>query len=57
VAEQVQADLAQQGYHPGPIDGVVGSRTGAAIAAYQRDNGLPVTGTIDGALLQSLGVE
>jgi hypothetical protein len=56
ISEQVQEDLAQQGYYQGPIDGVVGPGTRAAIAAYQRDSGLPVTGAIDGGLLRSLGL-
>ena len=55
VAVQVQSDLANAGYYRGPVDGLVGPGTQAAIAAYQRDNGLAVTGTINGALLQSLG--
>jgi hypothetical protein len=54
VSVQVQQDLAHDGYYDGPIDGVVGPGTQSAIAAYQRDNGLPVTGTINGSLLRSL---
>jgi hypothetical protein len=54
VAVQVQQDLAHDGYYQGPIDGVVGPGTRAAVAAYQRDNGLPPTGNIDGNLLSSL---
>ena len=56
VSAQVQQDLAQQGYYQGPIDGIVGRGTQSAIAAYQRANGLPVTGAIDGGLLHSLGL-
>jgi hypothetical protein len=56
VSVQVQAALSQQGYYRGPVDGVVGPGTQAAIAAYQRDNGLPVTGTITAGLLSDLGV-
>ena len=56
VSMQVQAALTQQGYYQGPVDGVVGPGTRAAIAAYQRDNGLRVTGTITGGLLNDLGV-
>jgi hypothetical protein len=53
-AVQVQQDLAHDGYYRGPIDGVVGPGTRAAIAAYQQDNGLPPTGNIDGSLMSSL---
>jgi len=54
IGVQVQQDLAHDGYYNGPVDGVVGPRTRAAIAAYQQDNGLPVTGAIDQGLLNSL---
>jgi len=53
-AMRVQQGLADSGYDPGPIDGIVGPRTEAAVAAYQRDNSLPITGTIDQNLLSSL---
>ena len=56
VSVQVQQSLAQDGYYQGPIDGVVGPGTQAAIAAYQRDNGLRVTGNITHGLLNSLGI-
>ncbi len=56
VSAQVQADLAQDGYYNGPVDGIVGPGTQAAIAAYQHDNGLRVTGTITNGLLNSLGI-
>jgi hypothetical protein len=56
VAVQVQSALQQAGYYQGPIDGIVGPGTSAAIAAYQRDNGLRVTGTITPGLVQNLGV-
>ena len=57
VSTQVQKDLSQQGYYQGPVDGIVGPGTQAAIAAYQRANNLPVTGAIDGELLHSLGID
>jgi hypothetical protein len=52
----VQRSLSQQGYYNGPIDGIVGPGTQSAIAAYQHDNGLAVTGTINRALLRNLGL-
>ncbi len=56
-ATTVQQDLAQQGYYTGPVDGIVGPMTRAAIRAYQRDNGLPVTGAINNNLMNALQAE
>ncbi|MCS6863044.1 MAG: peptidoglycan-binding protein, partial [Abditibacteriales bacterium] len=33
-----QARLRNLGYNPGPIDGICGPRTRAAVRAFQRDN-------------------
>ena len=41
---RVQAGLSKLGYDPGPIDGVKGAKTTAAIKAYQRDYGLAEDG-------------
>lgn len=38
----VQEALIRKGYDPGPVDGDKGRRTDAAIAAYQRTNGIDV---------------
>ena len=38
------------------IDGIVGDGTRSAIRRYQRANGLPADGHIDGQLLQSMGL-
>lgn len=40
----VQRQLEVLGYDPGPIDGVMGSRTRQAIVQFQSDRGLPRTG-------------
>lgn len=53
-AAQVQRQLAVAGYYRGPIDGIVGPMTRAAIYAYQRDHRLPVTANITWPLLRSL---
>ena len=37
-----QSGLKRMGYDPGPIDGILGPRTRAAIRAYQKDHGLAV---------------
>ena len=56
VIANVQAALQQQGYYHGEVDGLIGPLTRAAIADYQRDNGLYTTSTIDQPTLQSLGM-
>lgn len=56
-AEQVrsvQTVLGALGYEAGPADGVMGAGTSSAIAAYQRDAGLPATGSITPELVSSL---
>ncbi|MBX9604773.1 MAG: peptidoglycan-binding protein [Gammaproteobacteria bacterium] len=50
----LQAQLAAKGYDPGPVDGVMGERTRAAIRAYQRDRQMPVDGQVTQALVTSL---
>lgn len=56
IAARVQRELALSGYYRGRIDGVVGPRTRAAIAAFQRDHRLPVTARVDLLLLRTLGM-
>lgn len=56
VVADVQTDLAEQGYDPGPADGIPGPQTSQAVADYQQDHGLTPTGQIDSALLDSLGI-
>jgi hypothetical protein len=53
----VQSELAKLGYYNGAIDGTIGDQTEAALARYQEDNDLSVTGTLDTATLRSLGVK
>jgi hypothetical protein len=53
---KVQARLNRLGYRCGWVDGRLGSRTSRAIAYYQRDHCLSVTGTITGQLLRSLRI-
>ena len=54
VASDVQIRLTDQGYYRGPIDGNIGPGSRNAIANYQGDHDLRVTGQINDALLQSL---
>ncbi|ATC25002.1 Localization factor PodJS [Caulobacter vibrioides] len=53
VAQRV---LSQLGYYQGPRDGVSSPALRMAIAAYQRDQGLPSTGSVDGETLNRLSV-
>jgi peptidoglycan hydrolase-like protein with peptidoglycan-binding domain len=35
-----------EGFHPGPVDGVVGRRTREALRAYRTREGLPPSGRL-----------
>lgn len=50
----IQRELKARGYDPGPVDGVAGKRTRAAIRKYQAASGLPVDGQPSPALLNHL---
>ncbi len=50
----VQAALAAAGKYDGPVDGVYGKRTSAAILAYELAAGLPPTGEPSQAILDQL---
>ena len=52
----VQSQLAKLGYYRGVIDGTLGDETEDAIARYEEDHDLSVTGTVTAAALQSLGL-
>ena len=52
----VQQSLKDSGYDPGPIDGVEGPHTTAALKAYQKAQGLPETGKADTDTMAKLGV-
>jgi len=57
VQTAVQVELTREGYYNGSIDGSVGPATTAAIRKYQVANDLVATGTINQALLVSLGIQ
>ena len=50
----VQVALAELGYDPGEIDGFAGSRTQAALSAWQRDAGLDADGELSAEVVERL---
>lgn len=54
VVTQLQQHLASLGYYRGKIDGVVDEEFATAVRKYQKDKKLPVTGVIDGPLLNAI---
>jgi hypothetical protein len=46
-ARAVQLYLIYLGFHPGPVDGVPGALTLAALAQFQSQNNLPTSTTVD----------
>ena len=52
--QNIQRILAKNGYDAGGTDGVMGDRTKKAIMAFQSDNGLPATGSVDEPLVKAL---
>ncbi len=50
----VQTELRTGGYYSGPLDGVAGANTQAAVAAFQRSAGLNATGAASFELLSSI---
>lgn len=50
----LQTDLTTAGYDPGPIDGVYGPKTVAAVQQLQKDSNLKETGFVDEATSRAL---
>jgi len=55
--ETIQRFLQQLGYNPGPVDGIMGKKTAAAIKIFQQDMNLPVDGNPSAELLEFLEKE
>lgn len=51
---ETQVSLARLGYNPGPVDGVMGRKTANAVASYEDDSSLPVTGEPSPGLLSHM---
>jgi hypothetical protein len=56
VIANVQTALQDAGYYYGPITGSLNVETRAALANFQRDYGLPITGAVDEPTVQTLGL-
>ena len=56
IMRKVQQALVNIGLNPGPIDGVSGAKTVAAIESFQKQNNIP-TGKITKKTLRALGVD
>jgi peptidoglycan hydrolase-like protein with peptidoglycan-binding domain len=54
LVKAVQRELATRGYDVGPEDGKPSDKTRAAISAYEKGRGLPVTGVATDALLRDI---
>ena len=54
LVKKIQTLLADQGYDPGPADGVDGPKTREAVKAFQRTIGAADTGSIDRNLVTAL---
>jgi peptidoglycan hydrolase-like protein with peptidoglycan-binding domain len=52
--EKLQQELGQLNYYEGPVDGVMGPQTVAAIKDLQRQANLPQTGTMNAATTAAL---
>src|SRR6185295_1740092 len=57
VVRAVQQRLRQARFYNGPIDGVSGARTEAAIERFQRNRGLDVTGDLNPDTAAELGLD
>ena len=52
--KELQQELGQLNYYEGPVDGIMGPQTTAAITDLQRQAGLPQTGTMNAATQKAL---
>lgn len=55
--KQLQESLSERGYDVGPVDGLVGPRTQAALRQFQQDEGLDASGEIDAQTLTALDID
>jgi peptidoglycan hydrolase-like protein with peptidoglycan-binding domain len=55
--KKLQEALKEKGDDPGSVDGHMGRKTHAAVRAFQKSNGLKVTGSVDKETADKLGIE
>lgn len=55
--KKLQEALKAKGQDPGPIDGMMGPKTRAAVKAFQEASGLKTTERLDKETAEKLGVE
>lgn len=55
LVSSIQRALEKKGHSPGPIDGIIGSQTMAALSSFQKEKSLP-SGRLTLATLDALGV-
>ena len=56
IVANAQEELAQQGYYRGEVDGILGPETSRAIARFQSNQGLRVTGVLTRDTVDALGL-
>jgi N-acetylmuramoyl-L-alanine amidase len=56
LVKDVQRRLRKAGFHSGPIDGVFGPQTAAAVQAFQISRGLLIDGEVGTQTAKALGV-
>jgi hypothetical protein len=54
---QIQNALLAKGFHPGPIDGIFGAKTAAAVISFQAAEGLIVDGEVGPQTAKALGIK
>lgn len=56
IMRKVQQALVDAGFNPGPVDGVSGAKTVAAIESFQKQNNIPA-GKVTKRTLRAMGVD
>lgn len=51
---EIQTSLQAKGFYKGPLDGIIGPQTRAALANYRQSEGLPPTAVLDQKTLHEL---
>ena len=54
---RIQQKLVEQGYDPGPVDGIIGPKTVSAVKQFQKHKNLTVTGKLDDSTIAALGLQ